>query len=378
MQLNFVCRPSKARKDGLSPIELSIIINSERKVITLDRKVNPSHWNPKSQTVKGNKEINTYLQAIKQKLYTTQTQLLQHNIPLTITSLLNAYTNGVTQSHTILSIYDTHNKDYQQLVTQHLSTPVTLNKYIKAREYLYKYIKDKYNKEDIDITQITPQFIENHYLFLLQYMQNNSALKIMKRLKRIIQIALDEGYIKVNPWKFKGTETPTNKRPLSMPEIQRIKDAKLHTERLEKVRDLFLFQCYTGLAYADLKNFKASDIQEDMIIINRQKTKIQATIPLLPQAKEILEKYNYNLPIISNQKLNNYLFEVSDCASISYKLTTHIARHTFGTILVNQNVPLPVIAKCMGHSNTRITEKTYARVNNQTVMNEVMKVANVI
>lgn len=378
MQLNFVCRPSKARKDGLSPIELSIIINSERKVITLDRKINPTHWNSKSQTVKGNKEINTYLQSIKQKLYTTQTELLQHNIPLTISSLLNAYTNGVTQSHTILSIYDTHNKDYQQLVSQHLSTPVTLNKYIKAREYLYKYIKDKYNKEDIDITQITPQFIENHYLFLLQYMQNNSALKIMKRLKRIIQIALDEGFIKVNPWKFKGTETPTNKRPLSNEEIEKIKSANLFVDRLNKVRDLFLFQCYTGLAYADMKNLKESDIQDNMIVIYRQKTKIKTTVPLLSQAKEILEKYNYKLPIISNQRMNSYLKDIQVVTRITSNITSHIARHTFASLLINNNVPLPVISRCLGHSNSRITEKTYAKLSDATVMNEVMKVANVI
>lgn len=378
MQLNFVVRPSKARKDGLSPIELSIIINSERKVITLDRKVNPAHWNPKSQTVKGNKEINTYLHSVKQKLYTTQTELLQHNIPLTISSLLNAYTNGIQQTHTILSIYDSHNKDYQQLVSQHLSTEVTLNKYIKAREYLYRYIKDKYNKEDMDISQITPQFIDNHYIYLLNYMQNNSALKIMKRLKRIIQIALDEGYIKVNPWKFKGTETPTNKRPLSNEEIERIKSANLFVDRLNKVRDLFLFQCYTGLAYADMKNLKESDIHNDMIIIYRQKTNIKTTVPLLPFAKEILEKYNYKLPIISNQRMNSYLKDIQAVTRITSSITSHIARHTFASLLINNNVPLPVISRCLGHSNSRITEKTYAKLSDNTIMTEVMKVKDVI
>lgn len=378
MQLNFVVRPSKARKDGLSPIELSIIINNQRKVITLDRKVNPAHWNPKSQTVKNNKEINTYLHSVKQKLYTTQTELLQHNIPITITSLLNAYTNGIQQTHTILSIYDSHNKDYQQLVSQHLSTEVTLNKYIKAREYLYRYIKDKYNKEDIDISQITPQFIDNHYLFLLNYMQNNSALKIMKRLKRIIQIALDEGYIKVNPWKFKGSETPTNKRPLSNEEIEKIKSANLFVDRLNKVRDLFLFQCYTGLAYADMKNLKESDIHNDMIVIYRQKTNIKTTVPLLPFAKEILEKYNYKLPIISNQRMNSYLKDIQAVTRITSSITSHIARHTFASLLINNNVPLPVISRCLGHSNSRITEKTYAKLSDTTVMSEVMKVKDVI
>lgn len=372
MKLNFVVRQSKVRKNGLAPVELSIIVNQERKIISLDRQINPSHWNPKSQTVKGNKEINTYLQAIIQKLYTTQTELLRHNIPITIDTLLDAYKNGITPLSSIVALYKKHNEEYINQYNNNQISKTTLLKYQKAQEYLQKYIQEKYNKTDIQLSQITPSFIEGHYNYLIQYMNNNSAMKIMKRLKKIIQLAIDEGYITTNPFKFKLKEDKVIHNPLTIEEINIIKNKEITIPRVSKVRDLFLFQCFTGLAYADMVNLSKDNIKEDMIIINRQKTNIQSIIPLLPQAKEILEKYDYNLPILSNQKFNFYIQEVGSICNISKKLHTHLGRHTFATLLINAGVNITTIARALGHSNTRITEKTYAKLNNETVREEIL------
>lgn len=374
MKLNYVVRQSKVRKNGLAPIELSIIINGDRKVISLDRQINPKHWNPKSQTVKNNPEINTYLQAIIQKLYTTQTELIQHNIPVTLDTLLDAYKNGgVQHTTTIIALFKKHNEEYYKYkVLTNIYTKTSYDKYQKALEYFQTFLKQYIGKPDIQIKQITPQLIENYYSFLLQHMQNNTAIKTIKKLKTIIQLAIDEGYITTNPFKLKIKEDKVIHNPLTIEEINIIKNKEITIPRVSKVRDLFLFQCFTGLAYADMVNLSKDNIKEDMIIINRQKTNIQSIIPLLPQAKEILEKYEYNLPIISNQKLNFYLLEVGSICNIPQKLHTHLGRHTFATLLINAGVNITTIARALGHSNTRITEKTYAKLNNETVREEIL------
>ena len=378
MNINFVCRSSKARKNGLAPVELSIIINSERKVISLDRQINPAHWNPKSQSVRNNKEINTYLQAVKQKCYTVQTEMMKRGMDFTLSTFMDCYLNGVVMSRTLLSVYDEHNREYEKQVMQGINCIATLNKYINARDYLAKYIKDKYGKKDIELKAITPQFIEGHYLYLLQFMNNNSACKILKRLKRIIQICIDERYIDVNPFKIKMKEDKVEIVPLTPEEIKKIKDKTITNDRLSKIRDLFIFQTYTGLAYVDMASLSKDDIRDGLIIKNRKKTDVASVIPLLPQAKEILEKYDYILPVLSNQKYNAYLKELGDICGVEKNLHSHLARHTFATTLLNCGMSLSIIAKAMGHANTRITEQTYAQLRVDTVRSEFDKISNLV
>lgn len=377
MKLNYVVRSSKARKSGLCPVELSIIINNERKVISLDRQINPKHWNSKTQTVKNNPEINKYLQAIVQKLYTLQTELLQHNIPVTIDNILDAYKNGVQHTTTIIALFKKHNEDYYKYkVLTNIYTKTSYDKYQKALEYFQTFLKQHIGKPDIQIKQITPQLIENYYSFLLQHMQNNTAIKTIKKLKTIIQLAIDEGYIQTNPWKLKIKEDKVIHNPLSITQINTIKNKDFHNDRLNKVRDLFILQCYTGLAFIDMQKISQENIKDLTIIIKRQKTEIESIIPMLPEVEDILSKYNYKLPVISNQKMNAYLKEIGDICKIPQPLHTHLGRHTFATLLINNNVPLPVIARALGHSNSRITEKTYARLNHDTVCQEILKVAD--
>lgn len=382
MKLNFVVRSSKARKNGLCPIELSIIINGERRVISLDRQINPKHWNAKSQTVRNNPEINAYLQAIITKAYITQTDMLKLGMIFNINTFIQAFKFGVTPSISIINLYEKHNNNYQQKVNNSQVSKATLGKYQKALDYLKQYIQSIYHTQDLDVSSITPEFIEGHMSYLLQFMENNSAVKIMKRLKKILLIAIEEGYIQNNPFKLKFKEDKVIHNPLSTTQLQEIRNYLIinssSTQRLINVGYCFLFQCYTGLSYCDMASLTKDNIKDGMIIINRQKTNVQSVIPLLPQAKEILERYDYKLPVLSNQKYNSYLKEIQDICKIPQTLHSHLARHTFATQLLNNNVPLPVIARCMGHSTTKITEKTYAKLHNETVYHSVMAIQNAI
>ena len=204
-------------------------------------------------------------------------------------------------------------------------------------------------------------------------MAKNTAIHKMKTLKKILKIAVEEGYIRTMPVKLKLKADPLIYEPLTVEEIRRIRQKEFKTKRMEQVRDCFVFACYSGLAFTDLKNLSERDLLVDesgkeWIIKPRQKTKIISHIPLLPVAKEIWEKYNYQLPIPSNQKYNAYLHEIGAVCGINKNLHSHLARHTFATILLNSGVDLVSVSKILGHSNSRITEKVYAKMMPETIM----------
>ena len=167
--------------------------------------------------------------------------------------------------------------------------------------------------------------------------------------------------------------------PLTLDELRKIKNKNISLPRLAKVRDMFIFDCYTGLAFTDMVNLRSENNVVDTkgnewIIKSRQKTKIQSTIPLLPIAKEILMKYQDELPTLTNQKYNGYLKELGDICGIKKNLHSHLARHTFATILLNSGVDMVSVSKILGHANSRITEKVYAKMLPETIMKKVMNV----
>lgn len=197
-------------------------------------------------------------------------------------------------------------------------------------------------------------------------------------LNSFILDAIDEGYLQRNPYKWinigKQQET-TLKKHLTFEEFHRIKTAELPTVSLERVRDLFVFQTYTCLSYTDLRDFDASEIIEvkgmKVYMGNRQKTRKNFTIPLLKEPLEILEKYNGKLPIISNVKYNEYLKLVAQAAGIDKPLSTHWARHTGATLLLNEGIDMRIVSKICGHSSTKITEQVYAKLLDETVVDAI-------
>ena len=192
-------------------------------------------------------------------------------------------------------------------------------------------------------------------------------------------MAVEEGYISVSPFKMTLKNEQKEVNPLTLDELRKIKNKNISLPRLAKVRDMFIFECYTGLAFTDMVNLRSENIVVDTkgnewIIKSRQKTKIQSTIPLLPIAKEILMKYQDELPTLTNQKYNGYLKELGDICGIKKNLHSHLARRTFATILLNSGVDMVSVSKILGHANSRITEKVYAKMLPETIMKKVMNV----
>lgn len=201
-----------------------------------------------------------------------------------------------------------------------------------------------------------------------------------KFVKRFILEAQREGLIKINPYDTvrldRGDYDNSIDKCLTLEEVKKLQVVTME-ERLERVRDLFVFQCYTCLSYSDLAKFNIKKIEEydgmKYYAGRRGKTKVRFTIPMLQPALDILEKYNNKLPIISNVKYNSYLKEVAVAAGIEKHLTTHWARHTGATLLLNAGVPIEVVSKVCGHSNTQITQKIYAKLLSKTIVEEVTK-----
>ena len=372
MTICFVCRASKARKNGLSPIELSIIIDGIRSIITLDRQVHHTKFNPKTQTVKGDKSINEYLDVIRKKCWSIETELLrQDNFDLD--TFVYSFKNGIPQKQdTLLAIYDKHNELYRENYICGKINQTAYYKYTKNRERLAEYLKT-IGKTDIKVKDITPLFVENFQNYCLKTLKNNTTNKQMKMLKKVLNFAVKERYIDVSPFQMVLREEKLNYDVLTKDEIDNLYGKKFTDRRIEQIRDCFVFQCYTGLAYADMAQLTKDDIQDDIITKRRQKTDVAFVIPLLPTAKEILEKYEYQLPIISNQAYNRYLKLLGDYCELNKKLHSHLARHTFACLLLNNGVDMKTISRTLGHSSLQTTERIYAEMSNSTVVDNVRK-----
>lgn len=372
MTINFVCRASKARKDGQSPIEMSVIINGERSIISLDRRINPKHFIPSSQKVRGNAEINEYLDVIRRKCFTLEMELIKLD-NFSLKTFVHSFKHGIPQRiDTLLNIYSKHNELYQQNVVCGKVNSTALYKYQKNMERVAEYLKTL-DKADIKLKDITPSFIEGFQNYCLRTLKNNTTNKQLKMLKKILAYAVKERLLDVSPFQLTLKDEKLDYHTLSLDEIKYLMSLKVTDKRIEQIRDMFCLQSMTGLSFSDMVSLCKDDVQDDVIIKRRKKTDIQFVIPVLPIAKKILEKYDYQLPVISNQKYNAYLKVLGDYAKMPMKLHSHLGRHSFACILLNSGVDMKTISRTLGHSSMRTTEKIYAEMSNQTVVSNILE-----
>lgn len=264
----------------------------------------------------------------------------------------------------------------------------TYERYVTARQHIAEFIKLKYKRDDLEFRELNYEFIidYNFYLRTVRGCNNNTALKYIANFKKIVLRAVAKEIIPADPFKlFKGKKTKPNKKPLTSEELSVLEKKVFTTERLSVVRDIFVFQCYTGLAYIDVYQLKHSEIQTGIdgnlwIMKKRQKTFSESNIPLLPKAIEIMERYKDDplcmergtvLPVRTNQKMNEYLKEIADLCGINSSLNMHKARRTFGsTVTLNNGVPINVVKEMLGNQSVKQTEE-YALTEQKTIGNEM-------
>lgn len=365
--VNFVCRPSKVAKTGKAPVEMSIIINGKRTYLALPIKEDPKVFQ-KSISSKKNNPIKEYVEQMYQKVIVAQTELLKQGNPITPITIKEYIQNGCTNSYTVEDLFSEYLNILKKRIGVNLTAAV-YRKYEIVRDLFYKNVNP--SKQ---VTEITNGVISNFYADLNQKYESTTAAAMMVKLKTIVTFALDNNKLKINP--FNGVKISKRTKEvefLTESEIKTIKEKNLNG-RLAKVRDLFVFQCFTGLAYVDMANLTPEDYQMNgnQIYIKkaRQKTGVTFTTVLFDEAAEIVKRYNFQLPVLSNQKYNSYLKEIADVCGISKSMHTHIGRHTFCTLMLNKGLSIEVVAKMAGHSNTKQTLH-YAKMLDETVLKAV-------
>ena len=368
-------RPSKVKKDGTCTLEAVVSVNGQRQTIFLERSVHPKQWNQKKQRSK-QQEINDYLDSVITRFYNIETTLIRDN-NLSLYTLIDMYRNGDRRNATLWDICNLFLGEYEKKVKVGEIVKPTLIKYQTILGYVARYLKS-INRSDILITDVNQSFCEGLKVYMLGHLTNNTTFKYIKMFKKVLNFAVDSGYLIRNPCMVKMKREKLEYHPLTIEQINAIRSKAIQNDRLSKVRDLFVFQCYTGMAYIDMATLSRNDIKDDKIIKYRQKTNVKSIIPLFDVTKEILQRYDYTLPVLSNQKYNSYLKELGDVCNIPQSLHSHLARHTMATIMLNNGISLPSIAKTLGHSNTRITEDIYAEMLDKTVVEEVMNLNKIL
>lgn len=366
MNFSFYCRSSKANRYGYAPIELSIILQGKRCFINLPRKEQPLRFKRFMHSKQTN-EIKEYINLQISLINKAITAILSDGMPLSVDILRDYIKDGGVKLYTVENLFN----DFLELLDKR-STYQNLLKYIVVRDDFYSFIGDK----NIPLNKITNANIQGFYAHLNSIHKPSTAAGKIAKLKTIFKYAVDNGKLNINLFSnIRITKGKPNIEYLTEEEVDLLLHKDFGIDRLNKVKDLFLFQCGSGLAYTDMAHLIPSDIQvkENITYIHkcRQKTNIEFTAVLLPFAVAILEKYNYSLPILSNQKMNSYLGEIQILSGIEKKLHSHLGRKTYATYLLNRNVSISVVARTLGHANTKITERVYAFLRTDSVLHSV-------
>jgi len=384
----FYVKRSRPTSTGQLSIYYRVTVDSERIIDTsIQRYIHPDKWSAIGNRVKGTsaeaKVTNSYLDAIKSKIYDHQQELIRENKPVNAENMRNKMLDIEQHRHTLIPIYQQHNREMEALIGKEYA-PATLARFKTGLKHMQDFLKWKYKVSDIDIQEINHEFLTNYefYLKTVHHCAQNTVAKKMMEFGKIIRICLANDWISRNPFFNYRCRVKEVERPyLSQEEIDTIINKKFHIDRLTLVRDFFVFSCYTGLAYADVQKLTRRHIGmgvdgERWIFINRSKTDTRACIPILPIAAEILRKYHNHpqaqnrgrlLPIFSNQKTNAYLKEIADLCGIHKELTYHVARHTFATtVTLGNGVPIESVSKMLGHKDLRTTQH-YAKILDKKV-----------
>lgn len=390
--LLFYVKKSKINSVGEAPIYLRITIDSKICEISTKRTIQPSKWNSNTQKPNGLSEemkmLGFYLKTLEQKVYNTYHELLRDKIKVTSESLKNKLLGKGEKARTLIPVFKDHNDRMEKLLGIEFAKG-TLTRYKTCLKHIQGFLNWKYNLTDIDLKKVDYAFLNDFEFFLKteKSCNNNSALKYIKNFGKIIRICLANEWMQKDPFlNYHSKFDEVTRMFLNEEEINTIFKKDFRNERLSLVRDIFLFNCFTGLAYIDTQKLTHQNITTGLdgsqwIYTKRQKTKTTSNIPLLIQAEKIIEKYNSHpaciisgrlLPVLSNQKMNAYLKEIADLCGINKELTYHIARHTFATtVTLSNGVSIESVSKMLGHKSIKTTQH-YAKILDKKISEDMM------
>jgi len=381
MKLNilYLLYKSKTNSRGKCPIRCRVTFNKLRKEFSTGLFTNPDHWNSKQQSVKPPEPdaelINTQLSLIKTKINRAFLMLQVKEENFNLGDIYSLYKGEKTQKeHNVVECFESYLKKLNTLIGIDIKQE-TWNKFNYIKKDVKSFVKWKFKTNDYPLKKLELQFLHDfeYYLKVEKKQKQITINKSLQRFRRVVRAAVAENYLDKDPFTLYKTKTVRSEVVfLSSEELELLEQHKFTQNRLQFVKDLFVFCCYTGLPYRELMNLKQSNIVNGFdgnlwIKMKREKTSKELSIPLLPKALEILEKYSNNesfvFPRISNQRYNSYLKEIAVMVGIEKRLTTHMARRTFAsTVLLYNDVPMEIVSELLGHSNMKITQDSYGKV----------------
>ena len=385
----FFIRESKARKNGNVPIEVMITVNGERNSFSTGKQIAIEKWDKTKQQVKGKDQetqnLNNYLKAIKAKLYQKEAELLERGFIITAQILYDAYFDKVEslKERSLFEVFEEHNQEQEKLVGNGVSKATHWVSVYTIR-LLREFVQQKYKREDLYLRELNLNFIQSFHSFLRidKGMAQNSSTKHLKLLKKIINLSVANSYMAFNPFStYKVEREPVEIDFLDEEELRKIINFDTPLPRLERAKDMFLFGCFTGLSYIDIKTLTPEHFEKDStgriwIKKRRVKTGVLSRIPLLPIAKLILDKYKGGeklLPIQDPADINKYLKDIAILCGINKRICFHTSRHTFAsTVTLANNISLEVVSKMLGHTNTRMTAH-YAKLIDKCIGEQMDK-----
>ncbi|NDV70371.1 site-specific integrase [Dysgonomonas sp. 25] len=388
--ITFYLRKDKMKKNSFTPIFCRVTIAGEAVSFNIHKDIRAEIWDMENHKAMGSsreaREVNQILDACRTILHNKYRDIFEKDNFVTAEKLKNSYLGISTDNTMLLELFRDLIKDIEALVGIN-KTKATLQKYKVTYTRLSEFMKFKYNISDINVKEIKYQFISDFEVYLRTQANcsPNTTAKFIQFFKRVILIAQNNGWMQHNPFaNYKIHFKKVDRGYLTDQELDIIKNKEFDIERLEKVRDIFVFACYTGLAYVDTfkltyDNIKIGIDDKLWIMTRRAKTDTIVNVPLLNIPLAIIEKYRGQqkddkvLPTLSNQKMNSYLKEIADLCGIEKRLSFHLARHTFAsTTTLAKGVSIEAVSKMLGHTNIKTTQ-IYARITENMISNEMSK-----
>lgn len=392
LSIRFVISKAKLNQRGLCPISCRITFENKRKSFSTGLFVAPDCWSAKKQLVLDrdfeNQNKNGQLSLISQKINQAYLFIQVQNDNFTVDDILDKFFNKVIKKEDyVVSYFKRYLAAQSKLIHKDIK-PVTWKKFEYVCNHVTSFISFKYNRKDYPLDRLNQQFLNDfeYYLKTEKDQKQVTVNKVIQRFRKPIKLAVSEGYLNHDPF--------VNHRPnrakkevvfLSIEELDLLEKYHFEQSRLELVRDLFVFCCYTGLAYHEMVNLKKEHLIKGFdgnqwIQMKREKTSKLISVPLLPKAKFLMNKYesisDYVLPKFSNQKINSYLKEIAGIVGINKTITHHTARKTFAsTILLYNDVPMEIVSELLGHSNMNITQEYYGKVVQKSIGREMARLS---
>lgn len=387
----FYIRTGKQNIHGECPIYSRVTINGTRCELATQRTIEKEKWKLKTGKVIGPtseiKSLNEHMQAFRNTIFNHYCEMQERNMPMNCDSLRLLVSGKVEVEKTIVPIFEEHNKKIKSRIGMEYAL-ATYKRFEVTLKHIQEFLYYRFKKKDIGVTEIDLKFLTDfeYYLKNTRKCNHNSALKYVKLFKKIVRVAIAEGFITRDPFlNYKQKYQIVEREYLSEEELNAVEAKVFTTPRLDLVRDLFIFSCYTALSYIDMVNLSKDQLETDSkgrlwIHMFRQKTNVRTQLRLFPKAIEILEKYKDHpvsvskgklLPSMSNQKLNAYLKEIAEVCKIKKHLCWHSARHTFGTtVTLERGVPIETVSSMMSHVNIRTTQ-IYAKINKKKIESDL-------